>query len=441
MLAGWLFNTARFASRNALRREIRRQTAEREAIDEMIHSAEQEQSRESMWKTVEPLLHDGIAALDSKDREAVLLRFFEGRSLREVGVVLGTSEDTARKRVERALEKLKLYLKRHGVTVSIPLLAGLLTERAVGAVPASCAAAVTGAVSKVSGAGVNSLSAALKTELKSSNASIISKGVVKAMIVNKVKVAVVGGVALLLLGGAGGKLAVQRLQASNAEKQAQALVQAESARAKETFRQVLNRYKEMSSFSMSIEHHNREGLFPGNHRHSLQWRKGGRFELLVTSNNQQGKVPNYYANGEQVVTVYPDGTTGTESLAPRGDYAPGWGSNGGVILGMLQRGEEAASVIGFLNPPNMETRWKFGPRTEWHGQKVRELLLEAIVQTNPRFPSTSTFTSVFISEDEKSFIGWEANYGGQLRWVTCTNQRVNPDLPTTLGDRPMSPTL
>ena len=62
-----------------------------------------------LWQQISPLLDEALAQLGEKDRQAVLLRFFENKSLAEVGNRLGTGEDTARKRVSRALEKLRRY--------------------------------------------------------------------------------------------------------------------------------------------------------------------------------------------------------------------------------------------------------------------------------------------------------------------------------------------
>ena len=49
--------------------------------------------------------------LREKDRRAIVLRFYEGRNLREVGLALGASEDAAKKRVNRALEKLRNFFR------------------------------------------------------------------------------------------------------------------------------------------------------------------------------------------------------------------------------------------------------------------------------------------------------------------------------------------
>jgi len=140
-LAGWLFQTARFAARNALRREARRQRRERRAAEMMRDAQAAEQTGADFWRQVEPHLNDALASLGAADREAVLRRFFDGESLAEIGARLGLSENTARMRVARAVEKMRRHLAREGVTLAGVALAALLAERAAPAASASCQAA------------------------------------------------------------------------------------------------------------------------------------------------------------------------------------------------------------------------------------------------------------------------------------------------------------
>jgi hypothetical protein len=102
------------------------------------------------WTQVEPFLDEAMHALDQTDRTAVLLRYFENKSLREVGEALGTNEDAARKRVNRAVERLRGFFAKHGVTVSAGGLVIVISANSVQAAPAglavtiSTAAALTG---------------------------------------------------------------------------------------------------------------------------------------------------------------------------------------------------------------------------------------------------------------------------------------------------------
>jgi len=136
-LAGWLFQTARFVARNA------RTQAARRAYYEGKAAAMQTPTEDSAaWADIEPLLNRSLAALPARDREGVLLRFFQGLTFAEMGAVLGLSEDAARKRVARALEKLRRFFDREGVTLPSAILPALLSAHALRPVPDHLAGAV-----------------------------------------------------------------------------------------------------------------------------------------------------------------------------------------------------------------------------------------------------------------------------------------------------------
>ena len=59
------------------------------------------------WERIHPMLDEALDELGRTDRDALVLRFFDQRSLAEVGHALGSNEEAARKRVARALEKLR----------------------------------------------------------------------------------------------------------------------------------------------------------------------------------------------------------------------------------------------------------------------------------------------------------------------------------------------
>jgi RNA polymerase sigma factor (sigma-70 family) len=140
-LAGWLHTTARYIAAKTRRGERRRFWREQEAFI-MNHGDER---AEINWDLLRPALDEAVGALNATDREAVLLRFFQNKSHQEVGEMLGLNEDTARKRVERALEKLRAHFGRRGVTVSAGLLAEVIAVNSVQAAPAGLAASVAGA--------------------------------------------------------------------------------------------------------------------------------------------------------------------------------------------------------------------------------------------------------------------------------------------------------
>jgi len=142
-LVGWLYTTTRLMALRMNRTEQRRQAREEEAytMNELLH----EDAPESDWNQLRPVIEDAMHELDDKDRHAVLLRFFQNRTLNEVGVALNLSENAARMRVERAVDKLRGKLARRGITATTTALAALVSANAVQAAPAGFAATLSSA--------------------------------------------------------------------------------------------------------------------------------------------------------------------------------------------------------------------------------------------------------------------------------------------------------
>ncbi len=140
MLGGWLHQHTRFVAGKLLRTERRRKSRERQAAE---MNALEDHS-ESNLARVAPVLDDAIGQLDAEDRTAILLRFFERKDFRGVGDALGSSEEAARKRVDRALEKLHVLLKHRGAALSAAALGTALATEAVTAAPAGLAGSVAG---------------------------------------------------------------------------------------------------------------------------------------------------------------------------------------------------------------------------------------------------------------------------------------------------------
>jgi hypothetical protein len=149
-----------------------------------MHALEHDSSPD--WSSLAPLLDDAVNALGEADRRAILLRFYERRDLHTVGDVLGVSDDAAQKRVSRALEKLRVWLGRRGVTSSTAALAGLLGAHSVTAAPAGTALIVT--------------TGALATAGAAAGAGTGTLTLVELMMHLKTKVAVVAAVAVALTG-------------------------------------------------------------------------------------------------------------------------------------------------------------------------------------------------------------------------------------------------
>ena len=138
ILTAWLYEAARRTAINIVRGEARRKVREQIALEMNTINATADD-----WTQIEPFLDDAMHALDDVDRTAILLRFFENKSLREVGECLGTTDDTARKRVNRAVERLREFFAKRGVTVGGSGLMVAISANAVQAAPVGLAATIS----------------------------------------------------------------------------------------------------------------------------------------------------------------------------------------------------------------------------------------------------------------------------------------------------------
>ena len=186
ILTGWLFQTTRFVALAQIRAAARRRQHEQEA---QMQSEFSSPATDETWRQLAPGLDEALAALSEADRQAVLLRFFDNQSLAEVGHILGTGEDTARKRVSRALEKLHRFFHRRGVSLTTAILAGTISANSVHAAPAALAQSVTAAaLAKGAAAGSSTLT--------------LLQGVLKLMAWTKAKTTLAAGaIAILLVAG------------------------------------------------------------------------------------------------------------------------------------------------------------------------------------------------------------------------------------------------
>lgn len=142
-LAGWLYHHTGFVTATAVRSEVRRRDREKTAM------LLQAQTDSTDWSRVAPVLEDAMADLPNRDRDALVLRFFEKESFARVGAVLGASEDAARMRVDRALDRLRESLAKRGVTSTAAALASSLTAFGVAPAPAGLAAIIASASAAV----------------------------------------------------------------------------------------------------------------------------------------------------------------------------------------------------------------------------------------------------------------------------------------------------
>lgn len=149
MLGGWLHRHTCFVARDIMRRERRRQSRERQAVE--MNSMEDHS--EANLKAITPILDDAINQLGAEDRAAIVLRFFEQKDFPSVGREIGGTEESARKRVSRAVDKLHALLTRRGVVLSVTGLAATLSAHAVSAAPVGLALTISTAALATAAAG------------------------------------------------------------------------------------------------------------------------------------------------------------------------------------------------------------------------------------------------------------------------------------------------
>jgi RNA polymerase sigma factor (sigma-70 family) len=184
VLSAWLYRTTRYAAADALRARRRRQAREQEAHMQSILN----QPDADVWAQLAPLLDDALAELGETDRTALVLRFFENKTAREIAGALRMEEAAAQKRVARALEKLRAIFVKRGVTLAATVIAGAVAANSVQAAPAALAVKV-------------SVVAAKGLAVTTSVTTLVN-GALKIMTYAKLKLA--GGIAagILLAGGA-----------------------------------------------------------------------------------------------------------------------------------------------------------------------------------------------------------------------------------------------
>jgi RNA polymerase sigma factor (sigma-70 family) len=177
VLGGWLYRTTQYAAIDVVRAESRRRAREQEA--QTMHENNNEPATAPDGEKLRGVLDHVLSELRDADRDAVVLRFFEGKSYADVGARLRLGEDGARMRVERALEKLRAALGRRGITSTTGALGVALANQVAVAAPAGLAGTVT--VSALAGAttgAVGAVVAAFFTTMSTIKTATVITGII-----------------------------------------------------------------------------------------------------------------------------------------------------------------------------------------------------------------------------------------------------------------------
>jgi RNA polymerase sigma factor (sigma-70 family) len=174
-LAGWLCRCTRNLALNLRRDDFRRHSRERQAMETLHPSPETAPD----WDRLCPLLDEAISGLKDADHDALVLRFFKNHDLRSVGLALGVSDDTAQKRVDRALEKLREHFAKRGITTTAAALSVVIAANAVQAAPVGLAVTISTAAAL---AGTAVVTTATATAVKTIAMTTLQKTLITATI-------------------------------------------------------------------------------------------------------------------------------------------------------------------------------------------------------------------------------------------------------------------
>lgn len=140
-LAGWLHRATRFACLEIARAESRRRHRE-DGFGRSVAEGSSTEVSADPWEQAAPLLDEAIQSLSSREQETLFLRFFEDQSYRAIAEVHGETEAAAKKRVSRALERLRTFFARRGVLIAAATLGPALAARAIEPAPNTLTAQV-----------------------------------------------------------------------------------------------------------------------------------------------------------------------------------------------------------------------------------------------------------------------------------------------------------
>ncbi len=145
VLGAWLHRATVFEATRARRGELRRRARLEAYAKHMSTKVPIDSSQNDQWNNALPVLDEVIDHLPQSDRMMLVMRFFEGRNYREIGTLVGKSEEASRKQIKRALEKLSASLQRKGIVASVAVLTAGLTNTSKAAASATLVDSVSSA--------------------------------------------------------------------------------------------------------------------------------------------------------------------------------------------------------------------------------------------------------------------------------------------------------
>jgi hypothetical protein len=216
-----------------------------------------------------------------------------------------------------------------------------------------------------------------------------------------------------------------------------------AADAKNFLRTTMQQVQRAKTFEATIEQHDANAIFPGNFVQRLRWQSGVGFELVITERREAStEFPDFYSRGKVATSVYRDMRRLTESIAPRPMYTPSWEVAAGLNFSFLTKSALATSLFAEPKPvPELKGQvppdqqlpappkltYSLGPRREWQGQSVREIIMELSGEAPTR-------TSIFVHPTSRYVIGTEVELAnGDKGWMVYRDIKINGEMPSDLG--------
>jgi RNA polymerase sigma-70 factor (ECF subfamily) len=206
MVGNWLHGVARNTALRAKAMNRRRRRAERAA-----GATPRRDGPADGWADLPAVLDEELAALPEKYRAPIVLCELEGRTIREASRQLGWPQGTVATRLSRGRAALAARLTRRGLGSAAGSLAVV-----VGYGSASAAVPAPLVVATVEAATAVAAGPAAAAGVIPDGVAALTEGVVKAMLVAKLKVRTAALLAVLVLGAGGGWLAAGTLRAGPA---------------------------------------------------------------------------------------------------------------------------------------------------------------------------------------------------------------------------------
>lgn len=153
VLPAWLLVATRNKALDWTKGEARRRRRERKAGATMAPQVENPPPPDD-WERIRPVLDEAVAGLNERNRAALVLSYFEGKTSEEVGARLGISAEAARQRVSRALDELRRVMAGKGVSLPAAAIGSAIAANAVGAAPAAVVVSAAAAGATAGGGGI-----------------------------------------------------------------------------------------------------------------------------------------------------------------------------------------------------------------------------------------------------------------------------------------------